>query len=98
MTLPATVIVSEGSPADHPEVWKRAAEGGSIVVALQERSAIAKRFETFITPHLFVVGPDGRVLAQGIASNVEEVKAVTRRAKRERRVLEVAGGNVGRTE
>ncbi len=92
--LPPSIVVSEG-PA-HPSTWDgvSGAEGRAVVV-LQERSAIARRFETFITPHLFVVGPSGRVLAQGVAGTLEEARALVRRARRRRDELPVearAGG------
>ena len=75
--LPPMIIVSEGEPDSHSAAWKRVCgSSGDVVVALQRRSSIAKQFETFITPHLFVLAPDGMVRAQGVVSTPEEVKAL----------------------
>jgi hypothetical protein len=84
--LPPTVVVSAGSAEDHPPAWTEPAERSDRArLVVQERSAIARRFETFITPHLFVVGADERVLAQGIAGRLEEVRALIKKSQRHER-------------
>jgi peroxiredoxin len=75
--FPPMIIVSEGEPGSHSEAWRQVcSSSGDVVVALQNRSSIARQFETFITPHLFVLAPDGTVRAQGVASTPEEMKAM----------------------
>jgi hypothetical protein len=84
--LPPTVVVSAGSAEDHPAAWTEPAErSGRARLIVQERNAIAKRFETFITPHLFVIGADDRVLAQGIAGQLQEVRALIKKSQRHER-------------
>jgi thiol-disulfide isomerase/thioredoxin len=81
--LPPTVVVSEGPSEGHPEAWREPnVTGGSLAVVAQDHSAIARRFETFVTPHLFVVGPGGQIMAQGLANSVDEVRTLLKRARR----------------
>ena len=81
--IPPTIIVSEGSIEDHPVEWRRAADSDPrLTVIVQDRSSMARRFQTFVTPHLFVLAGDGRVAAQGIASTLDEVNALFRKAHR----------------
>jgi len=89
--LPPTVVISEGPPEDHPDEWKEAAEGNDPVVLLQRNSSIARRYETFVTPHIFVIDPVGRVAAQGIASTAEEARAILRKAHRRSTKRELVG-------
>jgi AhpC/TSA family len=89
--VPPTVVISEGLPEDHPDEWKEAVGESDLVVLLQRNSSISRRYETFVTPHLFVVDPEGRVTAQGIASTVEEAKAIIRKAHRRGTKRELVG-------
>ncbi len=89
--LPPTVVISEGSPEGHPDEWKEAAEGKAAIVLLQSKSSISRRFETFITPHLFVIDSEGHITAQGIASTAEEANAIMRKAHRRSTKRELVG-------
>ncbi len=89
--IPPTVVISEGRPEDHPLEWKEAAERNAPIVLLQSKSSISRRFETFITPHLFVIDPEGRVAAQGIASTAEEAGAIIKKAHRRSTKRELVG-------
>jgi hypothetical protein len=85
--LPPTVIISEGPDEGHPPAWGEAAAAiDNLVVVLQARSAIGRRFETFVTPHLFVIETQGKVAAQGVASTGDEVRAILRRARNRKRM------------
>lgn len=84
--LPPTIIISEGRVEDHPSPWSAAADPNAhIALVLQEGSAMARRFETFVTPHLFVIDDQGRVAGQGIASTLDEVQALFKRTHRKAR-------------
>lgn len=83
---PRTIVVSQGATADHRGAWRPGNDSSDVFrVVLQQHSAIAKQFETFITPHLFVVNPDGRIGAQGVANSVEEVRVLLKEAEVARR-------------
>ena len=83
---PRTIVVSQGTAADHPSAWRPGNDSSDVFrVVLQQHSAIAKQFETFISPHLFVVNPDCRIGAQGVANSVEEVRVLLKEAEVARR-------------
>lgn len=83
--LPRLVIVSEGAPDEHPQSWRdTSGSDGRVTILLQDRHSVAKLMESFVTPHFFFVGPDNRIVAQGIATSVEEVKVISRRGRHQR--------------
>jgi hypothetical protein len=82
--VPRLLIASEGAPDEHPEDWRNGSLSSErVTLVLQERNSIARLMESFVTPHVFFVGSDGRILAQGVASTVEEVKAIVKTGRRE---------------
>ncbi|MGH9065616.1 MAG: hypothetical protein ACRD0L_16915 [Acidimicrobiales bacterium] len=72
--LPPVVVVSNSPAEAHAGPWDVPEGAGSLDVVLDDHHRIARRFETFATPHLFVVGPDGRVGAQGVVNRIEDVR------------------------
>ena len=90
-TLPPTVVISQGLATDHPAAWQEAVGGDDLVVVLQEGTSIARRFETFVTPHLFVIDTQGRVAAQGIASTLGEANVIVKKARRRSTRRELVG-------
>jgi hypothetical protein len=80
--LPRTVIVSEGAASEHPEDWREVSDpAGRVTVLLQDGHSVAKRLESFVTPHFFLVGSDHRIVAQAVATTLEEVKVISRRGR-----------------
>lgn len=68
--VPPAIVVTQGDVTVHPNSWRQNGSSGGLRVLMQDRHSIAKKFGTFITPHLFVINPDGRVGAQGIVNSV----------------------------
>ena len=77
-TLPPAIVVSRGDPSEQPAGWRRA--GARADVVTEHADDVARRFDSFITPHVFVVTPQDRIGARGVATTVEDVRALVARA------------------
>lgn len=78
-TLPPAIVVSRGPAAEQPERWRRAVSG--IDVVTEQGDDVARRFDSFVTPHVFVVTPQDRIGARGVATTLEDVRELVARAR-----------------
>lgn len=72
--LPPAVVISRGAPADQPEAWRAASRRARLVMEDQDR--VSRAFRSAVAPLVFVVTPSDRVGARGIATNVDDVRAL----------------------
>jgi len=72
--LPPAVVVSRGSPADHPGAWR--AGGRRAHLVLEDGDRVTQAYRSAVTPFVFVLTADDRVGARGIATNVDDVRAL----------------------
>jgi hypothetical protein len=77
-TLPPAIVVSRGDPAEQPAGWRHAT--GRTDVVTEHGDDVARRFDSFITPHVFVVTPQDRIGARGVATTVDDVRELVARA------------------
>jgi hypothetical protein len=77
-SLPPAIVVSRGDPAEQPPEWRRPASRADLVT--EHGDDVARRFESFVTPHVFVVTPQDRIGARGVATTVQEVRDLVARA------------------
>jgi len=77
-SLPPAIVVSRGDPAEQPAGWRRPA--GRTDLVTERGDEVARRFESFVTPHVFVVTPEDRIGARGVATTVKDVHELVARA------------------
>jgi len=77
-TLPPAIVVSRGPAAEQPAGWRRATD--TIDLVTERGDDVARRFESFVTPHVFVVTAEDRIGARGVATTVEDVRELVARA------------------
>jgi hypothetical protein len=72
--LPPAVVVSRGAPADHPGVWR--AVGRRARLVMEDGDRVTQAYRSAVTPLVFVLTAEDRVGARGIATNVDDVRAL----------------------
>jgi len=77
-SLPPAIVVSRGDPAEQPAGGRRPVARTDLVT--ERGDEVARRFESFVTPHVFVVTPEGRIGARGVATTVQDVRELVARA------------------
>jgi len=77
-TLPPAIVVSRGPASDQPSGWRRSAH--TIDLVTEHGDDVARRFDSFVTPHVFVVTAQDRIGARGVATTVEDVRELVARA------------------
>jgi hypothetical protein len=72
--LPPAVVVSRGGRGDQPDTWLTSGRRARVV--LEEEDRVSRLFQSAVAPLVFVVTPADRVGARGVATNVEDVRAL----------------------
>jgi thiol-disulfide isomerase/thioredoxin len=70
--IPDLIVVSRGEPGCQPAAWT-GRRPGAVTLGTERGDAVSSLFDTAITPHAFVVGADGHIVAQGIASDPDHL-------------------------
>ena len=71
-SLPPAIVISRGLASEHPAAWR--SPGGRADLVMERSDDVARRFDSFVTPQVFVVTPEDRIGARGIATTVAEVR------------------------
>ena len=77
-TLPPAIVVSRGPADEQPARWRPAT--GRTDLVTEQGDDVARRFDSFVTPHVFVVTAQDRIGARGVATTVEDVRQLVARA------------------
>ena len=77
-TLPPAIVVSRGPAAEQPAGWRRATD--TIDLVTERGDDVARMFDSFVTPHVFVVTAGDRIGARGVATTIEDVRQLVARA------------------
>jgi hypothetical protein len=72
--LPPAVVVSRGAPADQPGAWR--AEGRRARLVMEDEDRVSRAYRSAVAPLVFVLTPEDRVGARGIATTVDDVRAL----------------------
>ncbi len=72
--LPPAVVVSRGAPADQPGPWRAGGRRARLVMEDVDRVSLAYRIA--VAPFVFVLTPEDRIGARGIATTVDDVRAL----------------------
>ena len=66
------------------KVYRPELSGGvhQLHLVIDERHELAKLFETFAVPHVFVIGSGQQIEAQGFANTMEDLRVLMRRRPR----------------
>jgi hypothetical protein len=78
-TLPPAVVVSRGAPADQPHAWRAGGPRARLVMEHEDR--VSRAYRSDVAPIVFVLTPEDRVGARGIATTVEDVRALVAEAE-----------------
>lgn len=77
-TLPPAIVVSRGPAEEQPARWRT--ETGRTDLVTEHGDDVARRFDSFVTPHVFVLTARDRIGARGVATTVEDVRQLVARA------------------
>jgi hypothetical protein len=72
--LPPAVVVSRGAPADQPDAWRPGGRRARLV--MEDGDGVSRAFQSDVAPVVFVLTREDRVGARGIATNVDDVRAL----------------------
>jgi thiol-disulfide isomerase/thioredoxin len=72
--LPPAVVVSRGAPADQPDAWR--AGGWRARLVMEDEDRVSRAYRSAVAPLVFVLTPEDRVGARGIATTVDDVRAL----------------------
>jgi hypothetical protein len=72
-TLPPAIVVSRGEPGDQPIAWRA---GGRARLVMEHEDGVSRAYRSDVAPTVFVLTPEDRVGARGIATNVGDVRAL----------------------
>ena len=72
--LPPAVVISRGAPADQPGAWQ--AEGRRARLVMEDGDRVSQAFRSSVAPLVFVLTPANRVGARGVATTVQDVRAL----------------------
>jgi hypothetical protein len=72
--LPPAVVVSRGGAGDQPDTWRIGGRRARLVMEDEDR--VSRLFQSAVAPLVFVLTPADRVGARGVATNVDDVRAL----------------------
>ena len=87
-SLPPAIVISRGRPSEHPAAWRSTAGRADLV--MERSDDVARRFDAYATPQVFVVTPEDRIGARGIATTVAEVSELVAASRAGSRGSDVA--------
>ena len=73
-SLPPAVVVSRGTPGDQPAAWRAGRARARLVMEHGDR--VSRAYRSAVAPLVFVLTPADRVGARGIATTVDDVRAL----------------------
>jgi len=78
-TLPPAIVVSRGAPADQPHAWRAGGRRAHLVIEYEDR--VSRAYRSDVAPIVFVLTAEDRVGARGIATSVDDVRALVASAE-----------------
>jgi hypothetical protein len=74
------ILVTDQPPEDDSALWRWARTRGRDTVLVEDVHEISELYQTTAKPHVFIVGSDGIIAAQGITHSAHGVAELLRRA------------------